>query len=93
MKNLKIKISYTFYTVLVAFLIVGCTDIKDTIKVGQVWKMTYNEDNPYKKATINYNEVIEITGEYLLYVKNKRDTVSEKKYWFVVGSKCVSNCN
>ena len=86
---IKIK-NYVLYALLVAVAI-GCGE--DTIKVGQVWKETYNENNPYKKVTINYKEVIEITGEYLLYVKNKKDTVVDKKYWFVVCSECVSNCN
>ena len=86
------KLSYVFYLVLVAFA-TGCTNIEDSIKVEQTWKHTLFEDNPYRKAVIDYREVIEITGEYVLYVENNKDTLHEKKYWFVVSSKCVRNCN
>ena len=86
------KLSYVFYLVLVAFT-AGCTEPEDTIEVGQIWKETINRDNPYKKATIFYKEVIEITGEYVLYVESKKDTIPEKKFLFVVSSECVSNCN
>ena len=91
MKNLKTKLSYAIYFMLVAFA-VGCTNDKVSIKVGQTWKYTYNDDNPYEKATINYKEVIEITGEYVLYIENKKDTLNENKFWFVLGE-CVSNCD
>jgi hypothetical protein len=89
--NMK-KLSYVFYLVLVAFAN-SCTNDEDNIKVGQIWKETLYEDDPYRKAVIDYKEVIEITGKYVLYVKNKKDTLHEKKYWFVVNSECVSNCN
>ncbi len=90
------RYGYLLYTLVVAFAI-GCTNeedsIKDSIKVGQTWKQTLFEDDPYRKAVIDYKEVIEITGEYVLYIENDKDTLHEKKYWFVVRSECVSNCN
>tara|TARA_R110000868_G_C10341607_1_gene715288 strand:+ start:233 stop:514 length:282 start_codon:yes stop_codon:yes gene_type:complete len=93
MKNLKRKLSYTFYTVLVAFIFTSCTEVEDTIEVGQVWKYTMNKDNPYEKVITHYNEVIEITGDYVLFIENKKDTINEKKHWFTVSSECVINCN
>lgn len=84
--------SYVFYLVLVA-VATGCTNDEGSIKVGQTWKYTYGIDNPYEPAKIYYQEVIELTDEYVLYVQNKKDTLHEKKYWFVVSSECVSNCN
>lgn len=86
------KLSYVFYLVLVVF-VNSCTNREDSVKVGQIWKQTLYEDDPYKNAVIEYKEVIEITGEYVLYIKNKKDTLHENKYWFVVCSECVSNCN
>lgn len=86
------KLIYVFYLVIVAFAI-GCTNNEESIKVGQTWKYTYGIDNPYEPARIYYKEVIEITGEYVLYIKDKKDTLNEKKYWFVVNNECVSNCN
>jgi len=83
---------HLLYTLLVA-VAVGCTNNEDSIKVGQTWKYTYGIDNPYERAKIHYREVIEITGEYVLYIEDKKDTLNDKKYWFVVNSECVSNCN
>lgn len=65
---------------------------EDSIKVGQTWKYVFDEDNPYSEPYIQYRKVIDISGEYVLYVKNGKDTLNERKYWFVVGSKCIYNC-
>ena len=75
-------------------LLVSCfsTSCSESIKVGQTWKQTFNEDNPYETVRVNYKKVIEITGEYVLYTMNDKDTLNEKKYWFVVSSQCVDNC-
>jgi hypothetical protein len=92
MNLIKTLTRYAIYTLLVAFA-TGCTNDENSIKVGQTWKHTLFEDDPYRKVVVDYREVIEITGEYVLYVENKKDTLHEKKYWFVVNSECVSNCN
>ena len=86
------KLRYSLYAVLVSVLFSSCSK-EDKIKVGQNWKYTYGVDNPYEKAIIHYREVIEITGEYVLYIQDKKDTLNDKKYWFVVSSECVKNCN
>ena len=96
MKRTKQILLTSFCTLLVA-VATGCSDLpkvkESSIDVGQTWKYTENEDNPYEKVETTYKEVIEITGEYVLYIKDGKDTLNEKKYWFVVGSECVSNCN
>lgn len=86
------KLRYSLYAVLVAVFFSSCSK-EDKINVGQTWKYTYGIDNPYEKARIHYREVIEITGEYVLYIEDKKDTLNDKKYWFVVSSECVQNCN
>jgi len=69
----------------------GCSQVnpEGSIEVGQIWKQTLHEDDPYQKAEIYYKEVIEITGDYVLFVQNKKDTLHQKKYWFVVSSECI----
>ena len=68
----------------------GCNNIKEhTVAVGQVWKETCHQDDPYQKADIHYKKVIEITGDYVLYIQDDKDTLHEKKYWFVVCSEII----
>lgn len=57
---------------------------EDSIKVGQTWKYSIGTDNPFEKGFITYKEVIDVKGNYVLYINENKDTVSETKSWFVV---------
>ena len=57
---------------------------EDSIKIGQTWKYSFEMDNPFKKGFVTYKEVIDIKGDYVLYIRENGDTASETKRWFVV---------
>jgi hypothetical protein len=60
-----------------------------SMKVGQVWKHTYDENNPYKETIIYYHKIISINGDYILYIENNKDTLSSKKNLFILNSDLV----
>lgn len=62
---------------------------EDEIEIGQTWKCTHFEDNPFKETIIVFRKVIDIQGEYVQYIENEKDKRSDKKYWFVINSELV----
>ena len=97
MKNFKLltKTRYCGYILLVAGLL-SCSERESNIskiKLGQTWKYVGNENNPYEKAIIHYNKIIDVTGEYVLYIQDGKDTLNDKKFWFVIGSELIQPCN
>ena len=86
---------YFGYILLVAGLI-SCSEQErniSKIKNGQTWKYVDNENNPYEKAIIHYNRIIDVTGEYVLYIQDNKDTLNDRKFWFVIGSELIQPCN
>jgi hypothetical protein len=66
------------------------------IKVGQMYKEVSFKDNPYRKPIVDYKRVIDIKGDYVLFIQNGEDTLSDSKRWFTVGSVLMENyqfCN
>jgi len=58
MKNLRTKLSYTLYILLVAFLMVGCTESNKT---------KYKDHPSFREAMSKY-KVVEVEGcEYILF--------------------------
>jgi len=93
MNKIKTIIRYVV-SIMVGVFLIGCeNNPEDSIRVCQIWKIVYYEDNPYKETITDYREVIEISDEYVLYTQNQEYIYSERKYWFVMGSECVYNCN
>ena len=86
------QINYVFYLVLFSITI-GCTETKleSDIQVGQTWVRIYQEDNPYEPTIIWHDEIVDIQGEYLLYVRDGKDTFNDSKYWFIKGHKFITN--
>ena len=62
---------------------------EESIEVGQTWKYEHGHDNPFKKPTIHWKRVIDVQGDYVLYVQDNRDTLSDKKQWFIISSKLI----
>ena len=71
----------------------SCKNEEDKIKVGQTWKVVIGEKNPYEKPTFLYRKVIDIQGDYVQYIENKKDTLNDSKYWFLVSAELVENCH
>lgn len=97
MKTLKLQrvTRYFGYILLVAGLF-SCSERErniSKIKLGQTWKYVGNENNPYEKAIIHYNRIIDVTGEYVLYIQDNKDTLNDTKFWFVIGSELIQPCN
>ena len=59
----------------------------NSLKVGQIWKYTYGDGNPYKKPTIHYEKIIGMKDGYVLYISDEKDTMSSTEQQFVIGSK------
>ncbi|MFT7155230.1 MAG: hypothetical protein ACI8Q1_000231 [Parvicella sp.] len=58
MKNLKTKLSYTLYILLVAFLMVGCNESN----------RTKDKDHPAFREAMSKYKVVEVEGcEYILF--------------------------
>jgi len=34
-----------------------------------------------KKTIIHYNRIIDVSGEYVLYIQDNKDTLSDTKLW------------
>lgn len=62
------------------------------LKVGQTWKYRYNADNPYEKSPMLFRTIIDVEGEYVQYVQDGGDTLSDSKSMFVVNSVLVEQC-
>ena len=71
--------------------IFSCQNEEDKIKVGQTWKVVLQEKNPYEKPTFLYRKVIDIQGDYVQYIENKKDTLNDSKYWFLVSAELVED--
>ena len=94
MKNTKNKLKKLgkMLFVLMFFLLITSCDCKENqIKVGQTWKVTIGKENPFRKPTIYYKRVIAIKGNYVKYVENNKDTLSDEKRWFLVLAELVEN--
>ena len=56
-------------------------DTDTEVKVGQVWRYVLHEDNPFKEPQ-NYDALIlDVKGDYALYLENG-DTLSGRKSRF-----------
>lgn len=74
-------------------LLFSCESKEGEIKVGQTYKLVIGERNPYEKPTFHYNRVIDIQGDYVQYVEDGKDTLSDSKRWFLISSELVEDCN
>lgn len=61
----------------------------EKIEVGQTWRYSYGEDNPYEKPTIYYYKVMSVSGDYVQYTTEQGDTMSSRKHSFLVGSELI----
>lgn len=73
--------------------IFSCENEEHKIKVGQTWKLVLGEKNPYEKPTFRYNRVIDIHGDYVQYIQDGKDTLSDSKRWFLISSELVEDCH
>jgi len=81
------------FILIIASFLTPCDTPAIEVKVGQTWKAVYNDDNPYEVIVINYREVIDISGDYVLYIQNEKDTLNKQIYWFVCcDNECIKNC-
>ncbi len=71
----------------------SCENEKNKIKVGQTWKVVIGEKNPYEKPIFLYRKVIDIQGDYVQYIQNKKDTLNDSKYWFLVSAELLQDCH
>ena len=71
----------------------SCKNEEDKIKVGQTYKLVIGEKNPYRKPTFHYNRVIDIQGDYVQYVEDGKDTLSDSKRWFLISAELVEDCH
>ena len=92
------KIFYIFSYLLLCVIIVFTVKYfiefkKNSLKVNQVWKKTFFEENPFIENEVYYRKVIDIKGNYVLYLEDN-DTLSCSKFTFINGeSECVENCD
>lgn len=92
MKTLKgILVLFGIVFLLLSFTFT-CNRKENTVEVGQIWKSSYYENDPYREEVNYYNEIIDLPEDYVVYIQNGKDTLSETRYWFVVKSECVENC-
>lgn len=95
MKKINIIICVLIATQL-SVTIYGCIEPKKTkaieLKVGQTWKYSYNSDNPYEKSPMIYRTIIDLEGNYVQYVQDGGDTLSDSQRNFVVNSVLFEQC-
>lgn len=75
------------------FTLFSCKKQESDIKKGQTWKVVIGEKNPYEKPIFLYRKVIDIQGDYVQYIENKKDTLNDSKYWFLVSAVLVEDCH
>jgi len=69
-------------------------DIKENLKVGQIWEYSTNhDDNPFAKykrdVIIVRQRIIDIKGDYILYIQNKDTMTCTKDYFFTGNVKLI----
>ena len=74
-----------------AVMLCSCESDEDKIKVGQTWLVRVHEKNPYEEPIFFYRKVIAMQGDYVQYVENENDTLSDSKYWFLMNAVLVED--
>jgi len=82
-------VTFLFIILIVSLLFYVFRDRTNELKPGQIWVWEYNSDNPYAKKIIHYDKIISTNGKYLLYVEDGKDTVSDKKLYFMETRKII----
>tara|TARA_R110000772_G_scaffold95789_1_gene194129 strand:- start:2889 stop:3137 length:249 start_codon:yes stop_codon:yes gene_type:complete len=65
---------------------------ENSIEIGQVWEYIPVDENPFKKKIFSSDSVIDVKGDYVLFIRNG-DSISQRKSWFIIGYECVRNCD
>jgi hypothetical protein len=60
---------------------------RNDLKIDDLYKYSYNEDNPFEKPYIRYYKVIDIKDNYVLYIDTvDGDTMNMKIRSFLIGT-------
>jgi len=94
MRNLKFNTKTNF--IIITLIIITCyiltlfiffsSSKENSLKVGQIWIYKINVENPFKPMKIFHQRIIDIKGDYVLYVENFKDTLSERKSLFILNA-------
>ena len=76
--------------VVIPFLLFSCGN-SEKVEVGQTWRYILDENNPYEKPIFIDDIIIDVQGEYVLFIRNKKDTLSKNKRWFTRYSTLIKN--
>jgi len=72
---------FFIYPILLVIMFLGAFIWElQSINVGDVWVEYYNADNPYDQLDSVVLEVIDIQNDWVLVIKNNKDTMSLKKH-------------
>ena len=78
MKNVsKFKNHLLFISTLLAFVFSFSACKRESPKVGQTYVYVLYKDNPFKEKKYLFWEIIDIKGEYIKYIENEKDTLSD----------------
>lgn len=94
-KNTNKTLNFAKWLLVAVFFVTlfSCKSDEDKIKLGQKYKVVYGEENPYEKPIFHYNKVIDIQGDYVQYIQDGKDTLSDSKRWFLVSAVLVEDCH
>ena len=85
------KITLTIFTILFLvgswFFIFKPVKDQNELKVGDLFKYSHNEDNPFEEPYVKYYMVIDKKGNYVQYIDTvSKDTMNMKIRSFLVGT-------
>lgn len=78
--------------------------MSESVRVGQVWRVSYNKDNPFEDIKYDDKKIIAIQNGYIQYLslwtaeKNKylefpiSDTLSTSASLFIYNNHCIQGC-
>lgn len=61
----------------------------DTLKVGQIWQQPAEQLNPFEYHNVSNNRILALEDNYVLYVRNEKDTMSDWIGLFTANAKLI----
>lgn len=53
------------------------------VRKGDIWVKEFDTDNPFEEVKRDTLHIIDVKGDYCLYINNG-DTISDTKHWTVI---------
>lgn len=84
---------YIIIWIIWGLMLAYSNDSFTNVETGQIWRRTFNKDNPFQKNESHYCKVLDVQNDYVLYVDYfHRDTFNLMKPFFVYNAVLCKSC-